>query len=111
MKTPANAFQPTAPESKPRSKPGAKDNLKSLPMPELQAELGSSPDGLRQAEAEKRLTQYGSNEIEEKETNPFPDFVKAAVAVHGKSARNGDPRDHQGKVGQSGTLRNWTTKS
>jgi hypothetical protein len=42
---------------------------------------------------------------------PLSDFVKAAVAVHGKSARNGDPRDHQGKVGQSGTLRNWTTKS
>ncbi|MGA9652714.1 MAG: cation-transporting P-type ATPase [Polyangia bacterium] len=28
-------------------------------MPELQARLGSSPDGLSQAEAEKRLTQYG----------------------------------------------------
>ncbi len=28
------------------SKSNAKDDLKSLPMPELQAELGSSPDGL-----------------------------------------------------------------
>jgi hypothetical protein len=34
-------------------------------MPELQAKLGSSPDGLSQAEAQKRLTQYGPNEIEE----------------------------------------------
>jgi hypothetical protein len=40
-----------------------KDDLKSLPMPELQAKLGSSPDGLSQAEAQKRLTQYGPNEI------------------------------------------------
>jgi len=57
------------------SKPNAKDNLKSLPMPELQAKLGSSPDGLSQAEAQKRLTQYGPNEIEEKKTNPFLKFL------------------------------------
>jgi len=30
-------------------------------MPELQAKLGSSPDGLSQVEAQKRLTQYGPN--------------------------------------------------
>ncbi len=67
--------QPKAPESKPGSKPNAKDDLKSLPMPELQAKLGSSPDGLSQAEAQKRLTQYGPNEIEEKKTNPFLKFL------------------------------------
>ena len=54
------------PESKPGSKPDAKDDLKSLPMPELQAKLGSSPEGLSETEAQKRLTQYGPNEIEEK---------------------------------------------
>jgi H+-transporting ATPase len=70
-----NTGQPKAPESKPGSKPDAKDDLKSLPMPELQAKLGSSPDGLSQAEAEKRLTQYGPNEIEEKKTNPFLKFL------------------------------------
>jgi len=70
-----NADQPKAPESKPGSKPDAKDDLKSLPMPELQAKLGSSPDGLSQAAAEKRLTQYGPNEIEEKKTNPFLKFL------------------------------------
>ena len=37
--------------SKPDLKTEAKDDLKSLPMPELQAKLGSSPDGLSQAEA------------------------------------------------------------
>jgi H+-transporting ATPase len=63
------------PESRPGSKPNAKDDLKSLPMPELQAKLGSSPEGLSQAEAQKRLTQYGPNEIEEKKTNPFLKFL------------------------------------
>jgi H+-transporting ATPase len=70
-----NADQPEAPESKPGSKPNAQDDLKSLPMPEVEKELGSSPDGLRQAEAQKRLTQYGPNEIEEKKANPFLRFL------------------------------------
>ncbi len=68
-------IQPKAPEAKPGSKPNAKDDLKSLPMPELEKKLGSSPDGLSQAEAQKRLTQYGPNEIEEKKTNPFLKFL------------------------------------
>jgi H+-transporting ATPase len=67
--------QPKAPESKPGSKPEAKDDLKSLPMPELEKKLASSPEGLSQAEAQKRLTQYGPNEIEEKKTNPFLKFL------------------------------------
>jgi len=61
--------------SKPVLKLNAKDDLKSLPMPELQAKLESSPDGLSQAEAQKRLTQYGPNEIEEKKTNPLLKFL------------------------------------
>ena len=44
-------------------------------MPEVEKKLGSSPDGLTQAEAQKRLTQYGPNEIEEKKTNPFLKFL------------------------------------
>ena len=63
------------PGSKPDAKPDAKDDLKSLPMPEVEKKLGSSPDGLSQAEAQKRLTQYGPNEIEEKKTNPFLKFL------------------------------------
>jgi H+-transporting ATPase len=73
--TEPNVDQPKAPELKPGSKPDAKDDLKSLPMPELQAKLGSSPNGLSQAEAQKRLTQYGPDEIEEKKTNPFLKFL------------------------------------
>ncbi len=57
------------------SKSEVKDDLKSLPLPEVEKKLGSSPDGLSQAEAQKRLTQYGPNEIEEKKTNPFLKFL------------------------------------
>jgi len=70
-----NGDQPKAPESKPGSKSNVKDDLKSLPLPEVEKKLGSSPDGLSQAEAQKRLTQYGPNEIEEKTTNPFLKFL------------------------------------
>ena len=63
------------PESKPASTPDAKDDLKSLPKPIVEKKLGSSPDGLSQAEALKRLAKYGPNEIEEKETNPFLKFL------------------------------------
>src|SRR5271154_4469407 len=61
--------------SKPGSKPGPNEALKTLPMPDLMAKLGSSPDGLTQAEAQKRLAQYGPNEIEEKKTNLFLKFL------------------------------------
>jgi H+-transporting ATPase len=63
------------PELKHDSTPASKDDLKTLPMPELQKKLGSTPDGLSQAEAEKRLTQYGPNEITEKKTNQFLKFL------------------------------------
>ena len=66
---------PAEPEAKPQSTPNPTDDLKSLPMPELQAKLGSSPDGLSGSEAQKRLTQYGPNEIEEKKSNPFLKFL------------------------------------
>jgi H+-transporting ATPase len=52
-----------------------KDDLKSLPLSDVEKKLGSSPEGLSQAEAQKRLTQYGPNEIAEKNTNPFLKFL------------------------------------
>jgi len=67
--------QPKVPESKPGSKPEPKDDLKSLPLAEVEKRLGSTPDGLTQVEAQKRLTQYGPNEIEEKKTNSFLKFL------------------------------------
>jgi len=67
-----DADQPKATESK----LNAKEDLKSLPLPEAETKLGSSPDGLSQAEAQKRLIQYGPNEIEEKKTNLLLKFQR-----------------------------------
>jgi H+-transporting ATPase len=83
---------PEAAKSKPGSKPDAKEDLKSLPLAEAEKRLASSSDGLTQAEAQKRLAQYGPNEIEEKKTNdllkfltyfwgPIPWMIEAAVIL------------------------------
>jgi H+-transporting ATPase len=87
-----NAGQNGAPESKPEPNSHAQDDLKSLPLPEVEKKLGSSPNGLTQAEAQKRLTQYGPNEIAERKTNellkflgyfwgPIPWMIEAAVIL------------------------------
>jgi len=86
--------KPKTADVKPGAKPESKDDLKSLPMAEVEKKLSSSPDGLTQAEADKRLTQYGPNEIEEKKTNlllkflsyfwgPIPWMIEAAVILSG----------------------------
>jgi H+-transporting ATPase len=56
-------------------KPKGKENFKDLPMSELQAKLESSPDGLSQDEASRRLSQDGANEIKEEKTNPYLKFL------------------------------------
>ena len=56
-------------------KPDAKDDLKTLPIAEVEKRLSSSPDGLTDVEAKKRLAQYGPNEIAEKKTNLFLKFL------------------------------------
>jgi H+-transporting ATPase len=66
---------PDAKSKAPETKTGEKDNLTSLPIAEVEKQLGSSPDGLSQAEAKKRLVQYGPNEIKEKKINPFLKFL------------------------------------
>ena len=81
-------------EAKPGSASESGDDLKSLPMSEVQKKLGSTPDGLSQAEAQKRLLHYGPNEIEEQKANPFlkfltyfwgpiPWMIEAAVVLSG----------------------------
>jgi H+-transporting ATPase len=71
-----------------------KDDLKTLPIAEVEKRLGSSPDGLTDAEAKKRLNQYGPNEIAEKKTNaflklltyfwgPIPWMIEVAVVLSG----------------------------
>ena len=64
------------PDRTPISVPETKDDLKSLPMAEVEKKLGSSPDGLSQAEATKRLIQYGPNELEEKKQNFFSKYSR-----------------------------------
>jgi H+-transporting ATPase len=74
--------------------PESTEDLKSISMDDLQTKLGSSVAGLTQAEAQKRLAQYGPNQIEEKKTNeylkflsyfwgPIPWMIEAAVILSG----------------------------
>jgi H+-transporting ATPase len=87
--TPSPRASKTAP-----SAADPKDDLKTLPVPEVEKKLGSSADGLSQAEAKKRLAQYGLNEIEEKKKNallkllsyfwgPIPWMIEVAVVLSG----------------------------
>ena len=48
----ANMTHSKAPESKPGPRPEAKDDLKSLPLSDVEKKLASSPEGLSQAEAQ-----------------------------------------------------------
>ncbi len=81
-------------ETKPAANSASTNDLKSLPIAEVEKKLASSPDGLSQAEAEKRLTQYGPNELKEEKTNlllkflsyfwgPIPWMIEVAVILSG----------------------------
>ncbi|MEO9220253.1 MAG: HAD-IC family P-type ATPase, partial [Mycobacteriaceae bacterium] len=59
----------------PAAKDGPEHDLLTLPMTELEKQLATSADGLSQAEATKRLAQYGPNEIAEHKTNPLLKFL------------------------------------
>ena len=71
----ATSDKPPASGPKPGSKPDEKDDLTSLPLPEVEKRLQASPDGLSDAEAKKRLAHYGPNEITEKKTNALLKFL------------------------------------
>jgi H+-transporting ATPase len=71
-----------------------KDDLKTLPLEDVEKKLGATPDGLSQAEATKRLGQYGPNEIAEVKANallkflsyfwgPIPWMIEVAVVLSG----------------------------
>jgi H+-transporting ATPase len=91
---PIAAHPDAAAAAKTGNKPAPEDDLKSLPLAAVEKQLGSSPKGLTQAEAKKRLAQYGPNEIAEKKTNlilkflsyfwgPIPWMIEAAVILSG----------------------------
>jgi H+-transporting ATPase len=72
--------------------PPAVDDLKSMPLPELEARLGSSGEGLPETEAAKRLAQFGYNEIAGAKENwllkllsyfwgPIPWMIEAAAIL------------------------------
>jgi H+-transporting ATPase len=74
--------------------PKTQSHLQTLAMPEVEKQLTSSPKGLTQDEATRRLTQYGLNELKEQKTNllltflkyfwgPIPWMIEAAVILSG----------------------------
>jgi H+-transporting ATPase len=76
------------------SEPDTNDDLKTVPLAEVEERLASSLKGLTQAEAAIRLDQYGPNEIEAKKVNqflkflgyfwgPIPWMIEAAVILSG----------------------------
>lgn len=75
MKPNTEKLKAKAPEPLPESKHDSKGDLKSLPIKEVEKVLESSIDGLTQAEAQKRLVEYGPNELPEKRTNLFLKFL------------------------------------
>ena len=90
-KTP-DAKRQSTPDAK--GKPDAADDLKTLPIAEVEKRLESSPDGLTGAEASKRLTKDGPNELPVKKTNallkflsyfwgPIPWMIEIAVILSG----------------------------
>ncbi len=57
------------------TKPATPMDFRTLPLADLQDQLGSTSKGLTQAEAAKRLAQYGPNEIAEKKSNELLKFL------------------------------------
>ncbi|WP_158769765.1 plasma-membrane proton-efflux P-type ATPase [Paraglaciecola sp. L1A13] len=73
MKT--NAHQSKAPGLENGESSGTHDDLKTLPISEVEKILGTTPEGLTQLDATKRLSKFGPNEIQEKKTNLFLKFL------------------------------------
>lgn len=60
----------------PKSPTDEQPDLAALSLDKLEAKLGASPEaGLTRTEADKRLAQYGPNEIAEKTVNPLLKFL------------------------------------
>jgi H+-transporting ATPase len=90
----ANSLGAKALDAKSAAPAGHKDDLKSLPIRGVEERLGTTANGLSQAEAAKRLKQYGPNEIEVRKTNallkfllyfwgPIPWMIEVAVVLSG----------------------------
>jgi hypothetical protein len=71
----ANAHRLETPKSKSRPKPNAKNNLKSLSLPETKRKVRASSDHFRRVDAQNQLTEAGPLEIAGGKTNPFRKFL------------------------------------
>ncbi len=69
-------------------------DLKTLPLPDVEKTLATSPEGMSQAEAASRLARYGPNELAESKDNPLltllgyfwgpiPWMIEVAVVLSG----------------------------
>jgi len=72
----AGTDKPSTVDSEQKLRQDTNEDLKSIPMEELLRKLASSPEGLSREEAQRRLSQYGSNEITEEKINPLLKFLK-----------------------------------
>jgi len=64
-----------APDRPPQPSTSTNGKNTELSLEDLERQLDSSPAGLSQTEAERRLADYGYNELTEKETNPLLKFL------------------------------------
>jgi H+-transporting ATPase len=71
----STAKKARGPDDEAASPSEAKDDLKSIPVADVEKRLDATSDGLSEAEAAKRLEKYGPNEIAEKKTNPLLKFL------------------------------------
>ena len=81
--------QTKSPNAKPGSKPDAKDDLKSLPMPEVEKQLGSSPDGLSSSRGAKAAGSIWSQRDCRKERQSVSEIPHLFLGPHPVDDRSG----------------------
>ena len=69
-------------KSKPGTKPEPKDDLKSLPMPEVEKQLASSPEGLTEAEAQEAHCAIRPQPDRGKENESVPEVPHLFLGAH-----------------------------
>ncbi len=68
-----------------RAKLDTQDDLQFLPLPEVEKKLETSRNGLSHDESQKRLAQYGPNQIEEKKKIQFLKLLASRIIAPAKA--------------------------